>query len=318
MWALSGGSRDAATSSSVLCNLTGVPGTVIPEGSTAKLDTAGAEVFASTSSVTLDTEGLASVYFASVIKGPVQALPNTLNEIDSGPLGWETITNPDAAVLGTLTEPDPTLRLLRRNTLALQGTALPEAITSALYIDDGVRSLTFRENVSWEPQTIDGVFMVPKSVYACIDGGTDEEAAMTLLSKKSAGADWNGNTEVMVTDPVSGQVYPVKFDRPDIIEVLARVYIRVGTNISNPEQVVKAAIVAYANGLLPDEPGFVVGGAVSPFELAGAVTTASPGIYVQKVEVSYADSVSWVVEELPIGIFEKAHIQLSSVTVFFV
>lgn len=312
--ALTGSQRDAAERSTVSATLTGVPGTVIPAGIVAATDPAGDE-FELITAVILSASGSAVGEFQSVEFGPIAAAPGTLTEIVDGVLGWETVTNTDAAVLGRLEQSDQAARLYRKNTLALQGQSLPEAITSGLYATEGVKSLTFRENVTDASDTIDGVLMVPHSIYVCVDGGTDDDVAETILRKKSAGANYNGDVTVNVVEPFSGQTYAVKFDRPDDVPVQTRVTIRPSSSLADPAQAVKDAVLAYANGELEDEPGFTVGADVSPFEISGAINRQYPTIYVQKVEVSLASPTVWTTDPITIEIFEIASITSGAITV---
>lgn len=313
LWRLTGGERREATKSLLSAvALTGQPGTVVPAGSLAK--TASGDKFATAAEVTLGAGGTATVDFLAEVYGPVAAPPGALASIESAVLGWETVTNPSAAVLGQNRETDAEARRRRRDTLALQGVALPEAVTSALFDTLGVQSLTFRENVTGAPATIDGVALLQNSIYVCVNGGTDADVAATLLAKKSLGCNWNGATTVNVTDPTSGQVYAVKFDRPTQVPVLARVTVRAGS-VADPVTVVQDALLAYASGELDGEAGFVVGGAVSPFELAGAINRQAAGIYVQKVEVALASSGVYQTTEIAMTIQQIATLVVGSITV---
>ncbi len=316
--ALTGGFRNPQVFSTVLCNLTGVPTTVISAGAVAK-DTNG-NIWASISTVSLDSDGNASVDFQAVLPGSIALSASDLNIIVQGPLGWETITNPDAAIPGSITQSDESYRFYRRMTLALQGSSLAEAITSALYATNGVLSVFFQENVSNVTTVINGVSMVPHSLYACVDGGTDADVATTILSKKSGGCNYNGtfgrSVTVDVLEPASGQTFPVTFDRPTIIQILVRVTIAPSSLVANPNQAVIDAIVDYANGKLTGEPGLTVGTPVSPFELSGAINIENPSIiFVRKVEISYASPISYVVDQLAINVFEVANIASSAITV---
>lgn len=323
IWALTGGQRIAATASVVMgVELAGIAGTIIPEGTQAR--TSAGDVFETLSAVVLDGTGNATVDFASIALGPVPCGAGDLNTPVTGILGWESVVNPNAGTPGRLVESDVASRLRRRRTLALQGTALPEAITSALYGTDGVstgvpglRSLSFRENVTAAPAVIDGVNMVAHSIFVCVDGGADSDIAMVLLEKKSAGAAWNGTTTVNVTEPTSGQIYPVQFQRPDLIAVKVRATVRAAGAVTDPATVVRAALIAYANGDVEGEQGFAVGISASPFELAGAISIAAPGIYVQKVEIAkLADAYGTV--EIPIAVFEKATLNVNNIEVVLV
>jgi len=314
IWALTGGARVKATPS-VLRGvvMTGRPSTVISAGAQASAGISGA-IFALTSAVILDSNGQATGDFQSLDLGPVTVAINALDTIVTGVLGWETVTNPAAAEVGRATETDQAARLRRRKTLALQGVALPEAIVSGLYDVEGVKSLAFQENVTNAPITIEGVTLAPHSIYICVDGGTDTAVAAAMLAKKSLGCGWNGSVTVNLTEPVSGMAYAVKFDRPATVQIYAKVYVRSVTAVSNPEQAVRDAILAYANGDMEGEEGFVVGGDVSPFELAGAVNRATPALFVYNVLTS-TDGVAYSPAEIQIKINQKATILSGAIEV---
>ncbi len=319
--ALSDLSRDPAASSVLRAvNVAGQPATLIPEGSLA--GTSGGVQFATVGAVVLDAAGAGVVDFVATVAGPEAVAIGALNAVVSAVLGWETVSNPTAVQpvdMGRLEESDVAYRRRRRNTLALQGAGIAEAVSSHLYDAEGVKSLSFRENVDDAPATIDGVLMGAHSIYVCVDGGTDGDVAASLLDAKNGGAGWNTGpgtpVTVNVTDPYSGQIYPVEFDRPIDVPVLARVYVRVIGATGDPATLVRSAILNFANGLLEGEAGFTVGASVSPFELAGAINIQSPGLYVQKLEVCTVASGVYDVDEIPLEIWEKASIIESGITV---
>lgn len=307
--ALTGMQRTPATKTSVSgVTLTGVPGTVIAEGVIAA--TAAGDRFASTSLVTLDAGGFATVDFEAVETGPIPCNTSDLNVLVTSVLGWETVVNGSAGVLGTTTQSDQAARALRQNTLAFQGISLAEAITSALYATPGVTSLFFQENVENTTQVINGISMVSHSVYACVKGGTDTDVAAALLENKSSGCAWNGSTVISVVEPASGQSYAVKFDRPTPKGIL----IKVTTTNGNSDNITQA-ILEYANGLIDGLEGFVVGADVSPFEIAGAITRQFPAYYISRVQISLTSPVSYSTNVIPIGVNEIATTQLSYITV---
>jgi hypothetical protein len=300
IWALTGGQRLSATYSVVPgAQLIGLPGTFIPAGSQASLS--DGTLFESVSAVTLDGSGNSTVDFQAVEPGPIAANVGELTQIVTAVLGWDQITNPTAATVGRSEESDLASRQRRRNTLSLQNVALPEAITSALYDTPNVKSLTFRENVAETTEIIDGVSMVAKSIYVCVDGGTDADVAATLLANKSLGANWNGGTVVEVVEPASGQTYEVKFDRPTPIPVKVQVTVRNLGAVTDVTAAVRNAMLDYAAGKTEGEPGLVVGGNASVFELAGAVARQYPGLYVQSCQISLVSPTSWVTE-IAVGI----------------
>ena len=283
--ALTGLYRAQATRSLVVATLSGQPTTVIPAGSQAR--TGAGDVFESLTTVVLSSVGAGTATFRAIEYGPVEAAIGALNQIVSGGvLGWESITNPAAAALGKTQQSDQSLKQLRKDTLALQGIALPEAITSAVYAVESVRSLAFLENITSSTATIEGISLVAHSIFVCVDGGADADVASAILANKSLGCDFNGNTTVNVTDPSSGQIYPVQFERPEEVTILQRITVSPTGSVTNPTQAVIDAVLAYQNGDIPGEKGFVVGGDVSPFEIGAAVNFYYPQFYVKKVEVA--------------------------------
>ena len=158
--------------------------------------------------------------------------------------------------------------------------------------------------------------MVAHSIYVCINGGTDAEVATAILANKSAGSNFNGTTTVNVT-AASGQVIPVKFSRPSTVQVISKITVRLAGASGDVVDTIKQRVVDYANGLIEGEAGFVVGGSVSPFELAGAVLGIT-GVYVLTSEVAPVSTGVFQTTEIAIAINQIAAISLSGVTVVIV
>lgn len=314
LWALTGGARFTATPSVVRnVTLTGVPGAIIPEGALASVGGAGAQ-FALAGAVILDASGNGEGVFQSVELGAFPVGVGGLNTIVTAVLGWETVTNPYTGEEGAPEETDAAARRRRRVTLALQGVALPEAIVSGINDLPGVKSMAFRENVTNAPLVIEGVTLSPHSVYACVDGGLDNDIGLMLLRKKSMGAAWNGDTTVTVQDPFSGQNYAVQFDRPDEVQIYIQVTVRAGAPFADVPSTIRNAVLAYANGEQTDEEGFVVGGDVSAFEIASAVNRVAAPIYVTNLLMS-TDNVTFSTTTIPILISQVARTSAGQIAV---
>lgn len=289
--ALTGSYRIPGSPSLVLATIAGVAGTVIPAGSQAS-ETTNNAVFATTQQVVIPAEGvLYDVEFQSLIDGPIPCSAGTLTQIVSGILGWETVTNPADATTGTAQQSDTAARNLRQVTLAAQGTSLAEAITSALYLTPGVTSLTFQENVSSTTQTINGVSMVPHSLYTCVAGTASSLAiATTLTNTKSGGCSYNNGLGIQVqqdvTNQYSGQVIEVLFDRPSIVNISMQITISALSTVQDATTAVQNAVVTYADGEVPYMSGFVVGAPVSPFQISAAIAQQISGVFVQSVQVA--------------------------------
>jgi hypothetical protein len=319
IWALMGGERTLSTASTVMATVSGVPNdTIIPAGSRAQ--TTSGDVFYSSSGVRIGSTGKEVVKFISNDMGPIVALAGTLTTIIDDAIGWETINNFQDATLGTLTQSDTSARLSRRRTLGLIGVSMPEAITSFVYNVTGVKSLSFRENTTSSPITIDNVTLAPHSIYLCVDGGSDLGVATAIYNSKSAGAGYNGTTTISVTDSVSNQSQDVKFSRPVLINISASVQVKYSTGITDPAASVRNAILSYAAGTVDGEDGFVVGRNISAFELAGAINIIYPQLFVTSVQVGLtsAGQGGLGVSEIPILISQKATITTGNIAVIIV
>ena len=306
--ALTGGKRTPARRSTVEVTITGVTGPTIQAGSVAR--TTDGDEFESAAAVIIPLSGTVTATFQSVEFGPIAAPINSLTTIVDAELGWETITNPGLASLGALVESDINARARRRQTIGLQGRSTALAVISQVRDVVGVRSLTFRENVEDTTEVIDGITMVPHSIWVSVLGGADADIGAALLEAKGGGTNYNGDQSVTVVEEASGQSFPIQFDRPDPVPILVRVTLRPGTSQSiNPVVAARQAIIDYANGQLEGEDGFVVGGDVSPYELGGAINRSSPELFVMLVELSFdTDPASFVTTTLTIDADQVATI----------
>lgn len=164
-----GGQRINATHSYLSSvEFSGVPGTIIPKGSLAS-SVVGA-MFETVSPLIIDNTGKVTGDMRAVEYGPVECGAGQLNSVASSVLGWEKVNNPTHAVVGRYAESDIKARRRRKQTLAKNTVSVAEAITSSLYELEGVNSLSFRENYTDAVLTIDGVSLLPHSIYVCVEG----------------------------------------------------------------------------------------------------------------------------------------------------
>lgn len=314
IWSLTDGERTPATYSTDTLLLTGVAGTTVPEGSLAS-DSSGVE-WESQSEIVIGASGTATGIFQATEPGAISAPAGTITTIvDNSVLGWETVTNPSAASQGADTQSDTSARKQRKNELALQGRSTALAVKSNVSNVDGVTSLSFRENVANTTQEIDGVTMIANSIWAAVDGGADSDIAAQLLEAKSSGSAWNGSITVDVTESASGQVFPVKFDRPTDIDLMLRITINSGTG-TNPASEVKSAVIDYVNGESEVGDGFVVGKDVSPYEIAAAINYDTPSVYVRNVEIAeLSETPTYTTGTYTIEIYEIARLLSENIEV---
>lgn len=288
--ALTGAFRSPGTPSTALCNITGVAGTSIPAG--AQISDASGDAFEIVTTTVIPTVGyINDVSFQSVLNGPVPGLSGTLTTIVSNILGWETVTNPANATLGTTTQSDISAKLLRQNTLAAQGMGLAASITAAVYLLAPNTSLTFQENIAGTTETINGIPMISHSLYTCVSStATLQSIAQAISNSKNGGCGYNNGLgipqSIPITNPISGQTINVLFDTPSMVNISIIATVHAFTSIQNVTTAVQNAIIQYINGGIPNEAGWVVGASVSPFQLAGAINILVPGLFVQEIQIA--------------------------------
>ncbi|KAA5921369.1 hypothetical protein F1536_23305 [Achromobacter xylosoxidans] len=312
LMALTGGRRRSSVRSLIVgAVLGGVPGTNVPAGSIA--ETEQGEQFELVNTVVLDAAGSAAGNLRALQDGEIIVPAGGLNTVASSVLGWETITNPSAAIPGQREENDVLLRRRRAQTLALQTTSINEAIVSRLYDIEAVRSCYYLENYEDVDQVVDGIPMRKHSIWACVEGGTDIEVAKAIFETKTVGGGYNGAVVVQVPDPVNGRLYEVKFDRPEEVTLLIRVTVRSST--LDVQQLIPDLVMNYVNGDIDGDVSFVVGSDVSTFEIASAINQQEPSIFVKKVELSVVGSGTWSADTMVIAPNQIARTQRSSIQV---
>ncbi|MFU9003733.1 baseplate J/gp47 family protein [Proteus sp. TSJ240517] len=314
IWALMGGERINATHSYLSdVEFMGIPGTIIPKGSQA-LTIMGA-VFETLSPLIIANNGKINGDMRAKEYGSITCSIGQLNKVASSVLGWEKVNNLTHAVVGRHAESDIKARRRRKQTLAKNTVSVADAITSSLYELEGVNSLSFRENFNDKALIVDGISLLPHSIYVCIEGGDSHEIAKSLLRTKTIGAAFNGDIEIKVIEPASGQEYPIKFSRPKEISVFCRVSVK-KSNI-DAQTIIPNALEKWVQGEIDGDNGLVVGREVSPFEISAAVNAVEPHLFVTKVELS-TDGKNWNVALIPIGLNQIARLPKGAVQVVIV
>lgn len=283
--------RKSNSKTSVLVTLSGIASTPIAKGAQLS-ETVNGVVFESTLAVVLPASGtLANVPFQAVQEGPIPCLANTLTVIVSDILGLETATNPDAGVIGSLTQSDVSFRNTRNVSLAGLGSGSIEAINAALMMTEGVTSTNRGlQNVKSTVETINGVIMQPHSIYFCIAGtATEEDIAIAFTRSKGGGSDYNNGYGIPVVysyqAPLSSQVIDIKWDNPSQIFLTIRVTVQSLPSVQNLTTAIKNAVLTYASGEVSDMPGFTVSTDASPSQIASAISKQIPGVFIEKVEI---------------------------------
>jgi len=301
--ALSGVTRDGAEASIVDCDLSGVDGTFIPAG-TLIADDDGVE-WSLSSPVTIDATGTVRGQFTATTTGPISAAAGTITIIVSGPLGLETVTNPNPASVGKNEDNDFELRAARKSKIALNANRDALAIISKVSAVAGVKSLSFRENLTDLPIVIDGKTLISHSTYIVVDGGLDLEIANAYYQSRSGASGFNGDTKQEIIDDVSLQKITIQFDRPTLKPKQVRITVSVGSG-SQPTDDIKNDLLSYA-----DTQAFGVGVDISSFNLATHVSSKVASIFITNCEIAEVGG-SFVCGTIETKIYEKAVINSAS------
>ncbi len=148
--------------------------------------------------------------------------------------------------------------------------------------------------------------------------GTPSPIAYAITSKKSAGSNYNNGSgthvSALVIVPYSNQQINVLYDVATVVPIYMSITIKVITPVQDPVETVRLAISEYVMGNLTGIPGLVAGQNVSSFELAGAVTSQYPGIYVQSCFISRSPAPSSSAE-IVIQKYEIAYINTETIPV---
>ena len=178
--------------------------------------------------------------------GPNEQDPNTIESIQSPVLGWNTATNPSAAVAGTSIETDSELRSRYAAAKFQDSVNTYEAIYAAILKLDGVEQVVIYENET------DTAFVSPPvpahSFYTIVLGGNSNEIAQTIWDNKPAGIGTAGTTYTVVDS--MGVEHDIKFGRPTDVPIYIDVEVTAQSDYpSDGDDQIKNAIIAHIDAL---------------------------------------------------------------------
>ena len=199
--------RYPALPTTVQCTCTGLAGALIPTGTLVK-DTSG-NIYTCTSGGSFDVNGTVSLSFANIVNGPIPCPATTLSVLYQTVPGFDTITNPSDGVLGQNVETTAEFEARRQASVAMNANGFIPAITGAVLNVKNILDAYVIDNSTNSPIISDGVTIAPFSLYVCAAGGSSQDIAQAIWSKKSPGCAYSGNTTETVIDSNSGYVPPL-------------------------------------------------------------------------------------------------------------
>lgn len=282
-------SRKLATSSVAQLSFVGLPGTVIPDGYLI-LDDAGKEWAVSPAY----TVGAGLVTAICTTSGPIQAAPNTITTFKETIDGLDTVTNPEAAAVGSVEETRANFEDRRYNSVAANSKNMNQSVFGAVFNLPGVIDVFVQDNPTDATITIGETNypLIRNSLLCSVVGGDSYDIAEQVLIKGGTGCSFVGNTEVLYLDTESGNAFPpeylVKFLRPTHITTYIRLTVADPSAISfaNTEAAKQSIVTAFQSGANRAR----IGGIVIGSDYQCGLDTAA--IRPVKIELS-TDELAW-------------------------
>lgn len=245
--------RSPGEPTSVICDCTGLVGTIIPVGAQVQ-DTSGNN-YICTLAGTIGNSGTISLPFACTVDGPTPCPANTVTKIFRSIVGWDTVNNPSDGIPGALVESQEAFALRRTQSVALNAHgSLPSIYANVFDVPD-VIDVYVAENVTNGIVDIGSTNfpMAPHSLLVSVVGGNPQAIGQAIWDKKDVGCDYNGNTSVTVTDNSGYSIplpsYTVTFEIPPALPI--KFAVQIATSVDLPSNIValtKAAIIAAFTG----------------------------------------------------------------------
>lgn len=235
--------RHTATHSTADLRLVGQAGTTIRNG--VAIDTNGNR-WMLPETVVIPVAGEITVTATAESAGDIVATAGAINRIGTATLGWQTVTNPSDAVVGSAQETDDELRTRQSKSTSLPSMSLWEGIIAAVLDLPGVRRLSGICNNDDTP-TSEGV--PGHTIALIVDGGEVAEIAETTYLKGGEGTGTYGSVSYPLMDKY-GFPHTVRFSRPTSVSIKAKVTIKPSaTYLSDVATEIKQRIADYINGL---------------------------------------------------------------------
>lgn len=208
-------SRRGATPTVVTATCSGATGVVINVGALAKAT--DGTIYSALTSATIPGTGSVDVQFAALINGPIACPAGSLNQIYRTIPGWDSVTNATDGLPGRDEEGTADLEARRALSVAANATGILPAVRGSVLSVSGIVDAYVTENVTGSTVVVGSQSIVAHSLFVCVEGGTDDDVAYAIWSKKNPGCNYSGATSVVVEDTNSGYVtpptYTVKFQR---------------------------------------------------------------------------------------------------------
>lgn len=248
---INGLTRKSASNSTCQVVLTGTAGAIITNGVVGDVN---GNLWNLPTSATIGAGGTVQVTATAQQTGPINALANQIDIIQTPTAGWMSVSNgANVASLGQAAETDSQLRARQAISTALPSITELAATIAAIAAVPGVTRYNVAENFTG---TTDANGNPPHSITAVVEGGISINIATAIFNNRGIGALTNAGTgpnavTVDVTDPNSGVVTAIGFQQPPSyvpIYVIITAHLLPGGTAA-AQTAMQTAVVNYLNSL---------------------------------------------------------------------
>lgn len=240
--------REEGSQSTAVIQVTGILNTVIPAGSVVISSVDGSRWTTDTTLTIVDTPDLTIGVTAEQL-GAISASVNTLTVIGSSIPGWQTVTNPAAAILGTYPEEDNDFKRRINNLPTTFGANQIDSLQANIARVPGVTRVIIYEN---DTDSTDSNDIEANSIAIFVQGGLPADIALQVARFKSPGYGQNrtntdiGTPIVVNTNTPKGRNFSAVIFRPIEVDVFIEVDItEVGDLPSNIIDQVREYIIDF-------------------------------------------------------------------------
>ncbi len=245
--------RAAGSGTVVACTCSGLVGTVIPAGSFVA-DSVG-YLYTNSSAGTIGSDGTVIIDFQNTTLGPIACAIGGITSIYKSVVGWSSVTNATAGTLGVNVESRADFEYRRKLSVAGNAVNSLNSVYAAVLAVDGVVDAYVTDNsASTAVSTGSSDYSIAAhSIYIAVAGGSDEDVAEAIWSKKPCGCGYNGDTSYTVSDTsvstTNPPQYVVNWVTPTAIPIYYNVTLLSSDELpSDIDTLVQSAIVSAFNG----------------------------------------------------------------------
>ena len=240
---INGIARALPAFSSVDLVLVGQAGTTITNGNVSDTNN---QQWNLPETVVIPPSGEITVTATADAVGAIRAQSGTITNIGTPTRGWQSVTNPLAAVEGSPVESDADLRRRQSVSTALPSLTVLDGIVGSVASLNGVTRYKPYEN---DTSLTDANGVPSHSIALVVEGGDAQAIADAIMAKKTPGTGTYGTTQVSSVDAF-GISHLISFFRPTIVPVSVSMRLKAFTGYTTTiEAEIKQSVVDYIKSL---------------------------------------------------------------------